>query len=106
MQEAIEKIKELKERYKNLAPGDSGKLFNTALINYLELGYLLDLAEVIAITAEMRKESRGAHARRDYPERDDENFLKHSLSYYTEDGPKVEYSEVRITKYQPQERKY
>ncbi|MDQ7056259.1 MAG: hypothetical protein Q9M89_07315 [Persephonella sp.] len=48
MQEAIEKIKELKERYKNLAPGDSGKLFNTALINYLELGYLLDLAEVIA----------------------------------------------------------
>ncbi|WP_456392886.1 succinate dehydrogenase flavoprotein subunit [Persephonella sp.] len=106
MQEAIEKIKELKERYKNLAPGDSGKLFNTALINYLELGYLLDLAEVIAITAEMRKESRGAHARRDYPERDDENFLKHSMAYYTEDGPKIEYTEVRITKYEPQERKY
>ncbi|WP_457640221.1 succinate dehydrogenase flavoprotein subunit [Persephonella sp.] len=106
MKEAIEKIKELKERYKNLAPGDSGKLFNTALINYLELGYLLDLAEVIAITAEMRKESRGAHARRDYPERDDENFLKHSMAYYTEDGPKIEYSEVRITKYEPQERKY
>ncbi|NPA12566.1 MAG: succinate dehydrogenase flavoprotein subunit [Aquificae bacterium] len=106
MKEAIEKIKELKERYKNLAPGDSGKLFNTALINYLELGYLLDLAEVIAITAEMRKESRGAHARRDYPDRDDENFLKHSMAYYTEDGPKVEYIDVRITKYQPQERKY
>jgi len=106
MQEAIEKIKELKERYKNLAPGDSGKLFNTALINYLELGYLLDLAEVIAITAEMRKESRGAHARRDYPDRDDENFLKHSMAYYTEDGPKIEYTEVRITKYEPQERKY
>jgi succinate dehydrogenase / fumarate reductase flavoprotein subunit/NADH-dependent fumarate reductase subunit A len=106
MLEAIEKIKELKERYKNLAPGDSGKLFNTALINYLELGFLLDLAEAIAITAEMRKESRGAHARRDYPKRDDENFLKHSLSYYTEDGPKVEYSDVRITKYEPQERKY
>ena len=106
MQEAIEKVKELKERYKNLAVGDSGKLFNTALINYLELGNLLDIAEVIAITAEMRKESRGAHARRDYPKRDDENFLKHSLSYYTEDGPRVEYSEVRITKYEPQERKY
>ncbi len=106
MQEAIEKIKELKERYKNLAPGDSSKLFNTALINYLELGNLLDLAEAIAVTAEMRKESRGAHARRDYPNRDDENFLKHSLAYYTEDGPKVEYTEVRITKYQPQERKY
>jgi succinate dehydrogenase / fumarate reductase flavoprotein subunit/NADH-dependent fumarate reductase subunit A len=106
MQEAIEKIKELKERYKNLAPGDSGKLFNTALINYIELGFLLDIAEAIAVNAENRKESRGAHARRDYPNRDDENWLKHSLSYYTEDGPKIEYSEVRITKWQPQERKY
>jgi len=106
MLEAIEKIKELKERYKLLAPGDSGRLFNTALINYIELGYLLDLAEAIAVTAVLRKESRGAHARRDYPNRDDENFLKHSLAYYTPEGPKVEYSEVRITKYQPQERKY
>ena len=106
MLEAIEKIKELKERYKNLAPGDSGKIFNTALINYIELGFLLDLAEVIATTAVLRKESRGAHARRDYPNRDDENFLKHSLAYYTPEGPKVDYCEVRITKYQPQERKY
>ncbi|WP_297888524.1 succinate dehydrogenase flavoprotein subunit [Sulfurihydrogenibium sp.] len=106
MLEAIEKIKELKERYKNLAPGDSGKIFNTALINYIELGFLLDLAEAIATTAVLRKESRGAHARRDYPNRDDENFLKHSLSYYTPEGPKVEYCEVKITKYQPQERKY
>jgi succinate dehydrogenase / fumarate reductase flavoprotein subunit/NADH-dependent fumarate reductase subunit A len=106
MLEAIEKIKELKERYKLLAPGDSGRIFNTALINYIELGYLLDLAEVIATTAVLRKESRGAHARRDYPNRDDKNFLKHSLAYYTPEGPKVEYSEVRITKYQPQERTY
>ena len=107
MLEAVEKIKELKERYKNLAVGDSGKLFNTALINYIELGYLLDLAEAIATTAVLRKESRGAHARRDYPDRDDENFLKHSLIYYNADGePKVEYIDVRITKYQPQERKY
>ncbi|MCX7738905.1 MAG: succinate dehydrogenase flavoprotein subunit [Hydrogenothermaceae bacterium] len=106
MLEAIEKVKELKERYKLLAPGDSGKIFNTALVNYIELGYLLDLAEAIAVTAVLRKESRGAHARRDYPNRDDENFLKHSLAYYTPEGPKVEYSEVKITKYQPQERTY
>lgn len=106
MLEAVEKVKELKERYKLLAPGDSGKIFNTALINYIELGYLLDLAEAIATTAVLRKESRGAHARRDYPNRDDENFLKHSLAYYTPEGPKVEYSEVKITKYQPQERTY
>lgn len=106
MLEAVEKVKELKERYKLLAPGDSGKIFNTALINYIELGYLLDLAEAIATTAVLRKESRGAHARRDYPNRDDENFLKHSLAYYTPEGPKVEYCEVKITKYQPQERTY
>lgn len=106
MLEAIEKVKELKERYKLLAPGDSGKIFNTALVNYIELGYLLDLAEAIAVTAVLRKESRGAHARRDYPNRDDDNFLKHSLAYYTPEGPKVEYSEVKITKYQPQERTY
>jgi len=106
MLEAVEKVKELKERYQLLAPGDSGKIFNTALINYIELGYLLDLAEAIATTAVLRKESRGAHARRDYPNRDDENFLKHSLAYYTPEGPKVEYCEVKITKYQPQERTY
>jgi len=106
MLEAVEKVKDLKERYKLLAPGDSGKIFNTALINYIELGYLLDLAEAIATTAVLRKESRGAHARRDYPNRDDENFLKHSLAYYTPEGPKVEYCEVKITKYQPQERTY
>ncbi|MEM3267559.1 MAG: hypothetical protein QXR69_02600, partial [Conexivisphaerales archaeon] len=67
---------------------------------------LIQLAEVVVNAALLRKESRGAHARVDYPTRDDINFLKHSLSYNAVDGPRVEYIPVKITKWQPQERKY
>ena len=106
MKEAVKKIKELKERYKNVEIVDKSKGFNTDLISTIELGYMLDLAEVVAYCALLRRESRGAHYRLDYPKRDDENWLKHSLAYKTADGVKVDYIPVTITKWKPVERKY
>jgi len=106
MAEAVAKIRELKERYRSLGVQDKGRVFNFDLANYLELGYLLDCAECIAAGALARRESRGAHSRRDFPERDDENWLKHSLSYHTPDGPKLEYSPVAVTRWQPERRAY
>ena len=72
----------------------------------MELGWLLDCAETTVLGALAREESRGGHAREDFPNRDDKNWLKHSLAYGTEDGVVLKYKPVRITKYQPQERKY
>jgi len=106
LKEAVKKIKELKERYKRVEIADRSRKFNMNLISTLEVGYLLDLAEVVAISALLRKESRGAHYRTDYPKRDDANWLRHTLAYYTPDGPKFDYIPVRITKWQPTERKY
>jgi succinate dehydrogenase/fumarate reductase flavoprotein subunit len=106
MAEAVEKIRELKERYRSLGVQDKGRVFNFDLANYLELGYLLDCAECVAAGALARRESRGAHSRRDFPERDDENWLKHSLCHYTPDGPTLEYSPVTVTRWQPERRAY
>jgi succinate dehydrogenase / fumarate reductase flavoprotein subunit len=106
MQEALETIKELQERYKYINILDSSKTYNLNRLAALELGYLLDLAEVITIGALFRRESRGAHDRRDYPQRDDINFLKHILSYRTRDGIRQELQEVSITRYQPEKRGY
>ena len=106
MKEGIKKIKELKERYKNVEIVDKKRRFNTDLIYAFEVGFMLDLAEVVAVAAYTRTESRGAHYRLDYPKRDDENWLKHSLAYYTPQGPKLEYIPVKITKWKPVERKY
>ena len=104
--EAVEKLRELKERYRSLGVQDKGRVFNFDLANYLELGYLLDCAECIAAAALARRESRGAHSRRDFPERDDENWLKHSLSYHTPDGPRLDHSPVTVTRWQPERRAY
>jgi len=106
IKEAIRKIKELKERYRNVEIVDRERKFNTDLLTAFEVGFMLDLAEVVAIGALNRTESRGAHFREDYPERDDVNWLKHTLAYYTPDGPKFDYIPVTITKWQPVERKY
>lgn len=106
LKEAVRKIKELKERYKNVEIADKSRKFNMNLISTIEVGYLLDLAEVVAMSALLRTESRGAHYRTDYPKRDDENWLKHTLAYYTPEGPKFDYIPVKITKWQPTERKY
>ncbi len=106
LKEGLEKVKELKERYKNISITDKGKRFNTDLLEALELGNLLALAESIAFCALTRTESRGAHARDDYQKRDDVNWLKHSLSYKTDKGIELKYKPVVITKFQPKERKY
>ena len=106
MQEAVEKIRELKERYKNIRIDDHGKVFNTDLLTAWEISNLLDLAEVTAVSALARKESRGAHARDDYSERDDENWMKHTLAWLQEDGVKLGYKPVVFTKYKPMKRVY
>jgi succinate dehydrogenase / fumarate reductase flavoprotein subunit len=107
MQSALEIIRELKDRYKHIPLHDHGKIFNTELINIWELGNLLDIAEVTTVVALARTESRGAHAREDFPKRDDVNWLKHSLAWMNPDGKIVlDYKPVVITKYQPKERVY
>jgi succinate dehydrogenase/fumarate reductase flavoprotein subunit len=106
MAEAVDKVRELKERYRSLGVQDKGRVFNFDLANYLELGFLLDCAECIAAGALARRESRGAHSRRDFPERDDESWLKHTLCHHTPDGPRLEYSPVTVTRWQPERRAY
>lgn len=104
--EAVNGIKGLKEQYSKVTVHDKGKTFNTDLQFMLELGMMLDCAETIAASALAREESRGAHYRLDFPKRDDENWLKHTLVYYTPEGPRIDYAPVTITRWQPQERVY
>ncbi|MBR7628526.1 MAG: fumarate reductase (quinol) flavoprotein subunit [Aeromonas popoffii] len=108
MQGTIDKINELKARYKKVKINDKSSVFNTDLLYAIELGYMLDVAEAMAHSAINRKESRGSHQRLDgYEERDDVNFLKHSLSFYAPEGaPTIDYSDVKITKSQPAKRVY
>ena len=107
MQKAVDKIAELKERYKRIRVADRSSVFNTDVLYTVELGYILDVAQSIANSAIERKESRGAHQRLDYTERDDVNYLKHTLAYYNgDDAPRIEYSPVKITKSQPAKRVY
>jgi succinate dehydrogenase/fumarate reductase flavoprotein subunit len=109
MSAQIEIIDELRERYQQVVVEDKGDVFNSDLTQALELGYCLDLAACMVQAGLARKESRGAHSRpRDYPNRDDENFMKHSITRWNFDGdaPELSYKPVRFTKYQPEERKY
>ena len=106
LREALKEVRELKERFKHISVEDKGRTFNTALVHALELDFMLDVAEVIIASALARTESRGAHYRLDYPERDDANWLKHTLAYYTPEGPRLAYEPVRITKWKPTVRKY
>jgi succinate dehydrogenase / fumarate reductase flavoprotein subunit len=106
MKKALDKILELKERFKHVRLDDHGKIFNTNLFNVWELGNLLDLAHVTTVSALARKESRGAHARDDYPKRDDANWLKHTLAWLKDDKVELSYKPVVLTKFQPKERVY
>jgi len=108
MARQIEIIDELRERYdRGVVVEDKGEVFNSDLTQAIELGNMLDLAECMLQAGIARKESRGAHARpHDYPTRDDENFMKHSITRLVDGKPELSYKEVRFTKYEPMERKY
>ena len=102
-----ELVLELRERFERVVVHDKGDVFNTDLTQTLELGFLLELAECMVVSGLARKESRGAHARPyDYPDRDDENFLKHTMVTWVDGGPKLDWQPVTMTKWQPEERKY
>lgn len=106
METAVAKMVELKDRYRRVGVKDKGRTFNTSLLFHLELGNMLDLAEAIALAALNRKESRGSQFRRDFPERDDENWLKHTVVRYTLEGPSLDYSPVTIIRWEPKRRVY
>jgi len=108
MQATCDKIDELKLRYRNVEVGDKSSVWNTEWLLAIELGYLLDVAQAIAYSALNRKESRGAHQRLDgFDQRDDANYLKHSLAQYADAGPpRIDYGRVAITRSQPGTRAY
>jgi succinate dehydrogenase / fumarate reductase flavoprotein subunit len=106
LDEALAKIAELRKRYEHVQVQDKGMRFNTDLLEAVELGFLLDLAEVLVVTAKERRESRGGHFREDYPTRNDEKFMVHSMAYKKGSKIKIDWKPVTITNYQPMERKY
>jgi succinate dehydrogenase / fumarate reductase flavoprotein subunit len=106
MENALDRLQELKERYRNVKVSDTGKIFNTELMNAWELGNMLDVAEAVTVSALNRTESRGGHAREDYPQRDDENWLRHSLIIKKNGKLDIGYKPVVITKFQPKARVY
>ncbi|RIK45923.1 MAG: succinate dehydrogenase flavoprotein subunit [Chloroflexi bacterium] len=99
-------LSQLRDAYANVSVADKGKIFNTDLLEAIELGYLLDCADAIVEGALARTESRGAHLREDYPDRNDADWLKHTLAYRTSGGIQMRYKPVVITKFEPKERKY
>jgi succinate dehydrogenase / fumarate reductase flavoprotein subunit len=106
MDQAHAKIKELKDRYKRITIQNKGKTYNVDLIRALELEGMLDVAEAIVVGALKREESRGAHSRLDFKERDDVKFLKHTIANYSPSGAVISYSPVKLGKYKPEARRY
>jgi succinate dehydrogenase / fumarate reductase flavoprotein subunit len=111
LKQALNDVQELKRRFANVSIQDKGVRYNTDLMEAIELGFLLDLAELVVVGALERKESRGGHAREDYPNRDDVNFMRHTMAYRRSEADgsasvRLDYKPVTVTRYQPMERKY
>jgi len=106
IRQAIVQVRALREAHRHVQLQDKGRQFNTELLEAIELGCLLELAEVTAESALARRESRGAHSREDYPQRDDVHWLKHTLAYQTEQGVELRFKPVTITRFQPKPRTY
>jgi succinate dehydrogenase / fumarate reductase flavoprotein subunit len=106
LQEALTEIRSLKKRYASLAMANKTRSFNYELEEALELENMLKTAEAMVFSALQRKESRGAHYRQDFPERNDEEWLKHTLVYAAADGLTLRYKPVTITRFPPKERRY
>jgi succinate dehydrogenase/fumarate reductase flavoprotein subunit len=104
--EACRAIAQLKGRFADVGLEDASRVFNTELVAALELANLLDVGEAIAHSALYRRESRGAHTRRDHPKRDDAQFLHHTVVHFDAVGPRLSTKPVTITRWQPEERKY
>jgi len=104
--ELTKRLDSFRERFEKVKLYDSSRTFNTELTSALELDFMLDCAVTVAHSALAREESRGAHARRDFPDRNDEKFLKHTLAHATDGAPRLDYRDVRITSFQPQARSY
>jgi succinate dehydrogenase / fumarate reductase flavoprotein subunit len=99
-------IEDLRKRYEKVGIHDRGQRFNTDLLEAIELGFLLDLAEVVVVSARNRKESRGGHMRDDFPDRNDKTYMKHTMAYKKGEKISLDWKPVVITKYPPMERKY
>jgi succinate dehydrogenase / fumarate reductase flavoprotein subunit len=110
LKQALTDIHALKERYSRISVHDKGKRFNSDLLEAIELGFLLELAEVTVVGALNRKESRGGHAREDYPNRDDVNYMRHTMAYKQGSDLlsdiRLDFKPVVQTRYEPKERKY
>ncbi len=111
LKQALTDVEQLKERFRNVSVQDKGSRYNTDLLETVELGFLLDLAEVLVVSALARKESRGGHAREDYQVRDDVNFMRHTMAFAETDADgrdfiRLDYKPVSVTRYEPMERKY
>jgi succinate dehydrogenase/fumarate reductase flavoprotein subunit len=106
MDETARTVAQLKGRFADVALEDESAVFNTELTAALELGNMLDVAESVAVSAAHRNESRGAHTRKDFTTRDDQNFLYHTLCNFDPTGPRLSKKAVALGKWEPEERKY
>jgi succinate dehydrogenase/fumarate reductase flavoprotein subunit len=106
MEEGLAKLRELRARMAEAGVDYHGRVYNQALIGYLEVEFMFELAEIIAVSSIAREESRGSHSRKDFPDRDDESWLVHTMAYMDTDGPRLEYVPPTLGTFEVKERVY